>query len=54
MTNYVRPIIAPVEAISPKPPERFTQEDRAAANQCLQRAFENERIKRARNPTQIL
>jgi hypothetical protein len=47
------PVIVPIEERSPKPPETFTQEDRDAANQRLQDAFANERIKRARSPIQI-
>jgi hypothetical protein len=36
----------PVRERSPKPPERFTQQDRDEADQRLQEAFENERIRR--------
>jgi hypothetical protein len=57
MTNNGPPdlqVIVPVKELSPKPREWFTQEDRDAANQRLQDAFENERIKRARSPIQIL
>jgi hypothetical protein len=38
--------IVPVEERSSKPQETFTQQDRDEADQRLQEAFENERIRR--------
>ena len=46
MTNDGLPVIVPVRKLSPEPPERFTQQDRDEADQRLQEAFANERIRR--------
>lgn len=50
MTNHgprdVQESVPVMERSSPKPPEMFTQQDRDEANQRLQEAFENERIRR--------
>ena len=54
MTNHGLQVIVPVkEELNPKPPERFTQLDRDEANQRLQEAFENERIRRGLSPTML-
>jgi hypothetical protein len=54
MTNHGLQVIVPVkEELNPKPPERFTQRDRDEANQRLQEAFENERIRRGLSPTLV-
>jgi hypothetical protein len=52
MTYHGR-VIVQAEETRERLPERFTQGNRDA-DQCLQRAFENERIRRARSPTWIV
>jgi hypothetical protein len=50
VTNHGPQSIVPVEERSSKPRETFTQQDRDEANQRLQEAFANERIRWGLNP----